>query len=495
MEMRNLKERKMMLMNSKFKSIGFEEIDANVLNRMDFAFIQENNNLTRVKSNNRLIPLKKVINDFQKGKSPSKMLIKEKGSIPFICVENMSSESINIDSVSKYTEELISNLPKIKGEKLLTIVDGSGIGRTNIYTQEIESHYIESLAQIDVNEQILDKNYYLMFTKSPFYKNQVRGFGTFLAVPHLPYDNIKQMRIPLPPIEEQRRTLPLVKEKIARLEEKVKQLEKEKEKNSLQNTINRVFEDFFNIEIKPNHLQTSFMIKDFNDIHDNFGNLSYGYFEKNSYYQKLLYSNTISLKKILKEALLGTDDDGSQEYSEGSYKLITIKNITKFKIKDEFNRFLKNNSRKNTILTEKDKNAIIGPNVRNVGDFALIEPKYCDGSYSFTRNLIKMIPDDSYDYKFLCYYLNSYLIKVQLLMFMNGGDSGYVSLPNFLKIRVPLVNIKEQRILVEKIEKMSDQKKYELEIKTLKNKIASDLNKYILEGYSDDLFELEDSSL
>lgn len=486
-------------MNSQICYIDFDKIDGNSLNRMDNAYIQINQDILDMQSKYPILNMKKIIKEFQKGKTPLKGALVEEGRYPFVSVENINNNFIDKDSISIFTNNIYDNLPVANKGDILIVVDGS-IGKTAVYIENNPCHYIESLAKLVLNEEQMDKEYFILFTKSDLFKKEVKGFGTFLAIPHLPQENIKRMVIPLPPLSEQRRTVPFVKRKIGSLEEKINKLEEEKEKNSLQNIVDRVFEEELGIE-KPKYeidnynklvdINSCMYYKSFNTLTDELDFLLNTYF---SIIKDLLDRYSCVKLEDLLEIPLCMGGSVKKTDKETGYYRIMVKNLSSnnenMKIDDidniSINDYKKSNEKNvlkhGDILFSASGAGCIGNIVINNTDLKAI----IDNHVGILRLQDKKLA------LFIYYYLNSYLGKQQIFRCVTG-TTGQISINmgKMSKILVPNLTQSKRNKIISKIETYKGNKrKANNKINKLQSIIDDDLNKYVLYGYSDDLFQL-----
>ena len=93
--------------------------------------------------------------------------------------------------------------------------------------------------------------------------------------------------------------------------------------------------------------------------------------------------------------------------------------------------------------------------------------------------------------RFLFYYLYSFIGQQQIFRCVTG-TTGQISLsiPRVRKILVPELDSDTQELIINKIESYGNPNELNKRIQFIQSIIDDSLNKYILNGYIDDLFEL-----
>lgn len=325
-----------------------------------------------------------------------------------------------------------------------------------------------------------------------YYLRQICSTG--LGMANWSFNDLANVKIPLPPIEEQRRTLPIVKEKIAGLEEKIKELEKEKEKNSLQNIIDRVFEEELNMVNHKFDKKIIYDYYDFNNMNERLDLRSQIFIK----YVKHDIPYAVKIKKIAKinsQAVI-------RRRTHINGKLIEFKDIVPFAGK---------------ILNYRDVDEKFGSEVTKFkgndimfskmnpqsGNMVLVTPEHDDfyGSAEFWGLVIDKdicIPEYFLFALGLSSITNNYkywLTGAQGSSDNKKGGRARISDKEFFNMNIPLPNKNIQRVIIDKINSLHDKYSniyFDNKIKSINKCIERDLNRYILEGYSDDLFEINE---
>lgn len=135
---------------------------------------------------------------------PSKgSFIKE--GIPFISAGNLSGEELNPNSFNYISEErynLLSN-GKVKENDILFCLRGS-LGKFAV-VKGIERGAIASSLVIIRNNEKITLNFLKHYLGSPLCQREINQFENGAAQPNLSAKDLKSFKIPLPPLEEQKR--------------------------------------------------------------------------------------------------------------------------------------------------------------------------------------------------------------------------------------------------------------------------------------------------
>ena len=87
---------------------------------------------------------------------------------------------------------------------------GATYGKTMFFESEYPSVFASFLIKITPNKEKLINRYYWHFTKTPLYWEQANKLVTTGGQPQFNTPAIKQVKIPIPPIEEQNRIVSIL---------------------------------------------------------------------------------------------------------------------------------------------------------------------------------------------------------------------------------------------------------------------------------------------
>ena len=126
---------------------------------------------------------------------------------PFLSAFNIVNNQLVWENLNFINQQRYDESPEIKLSlhDILIVKDGAGIGKcTRVENMPLgESTVNSSLGVITVSETLHYSYLYYFFLSTPFQDNVIflkNGMG----VPHLTQENLKSVRIPLPPVDEQK---------------------------------------------------------------------------------------------------------------------------------------------------------------------------------------------------------------------------------------------------------------------------------------------------
>jgi len=155
----------------------------------------------------------KKLDDFTTIKSGKRVpkgckLSDEKTPYPYIRVTDFSdNESIDTSDIKYITEEIYLKIKNytITDNDIYISVAGT-IGKTGIIPSELNgANLTENAVKIVFDNEAYDKRYLLNFTNSITFMEQVGLATKTVAMPKLAIKRLKEVNIPLPPLQEQKR--------------------------------------------------------------------------------------------------------------------------------------------------------------------------------------------------------------------------------------------------------------------------------------------------
>lgn len=377
---------------------------------------------------------------------------------------------------------IIANLKTNRGKAAIVTDKEAGCVVSSGYlmikpNDNMDIHYLQAILQCEF---------------SLYYLRQIASTG--LGMANWSYSDLSKIRLKVPDIAEQQRTLPLVQSKIKSIEEKIEKLVIEKEKNSYVHKIDKQLCNLLGIkfpEIK-NFLNSLYSYKIFDEMNPklsidaNMGDLSFLYESK---------FPIMKMSKLVEKGIITDIQDGSHQYSPTDTD-IDDNGINYIQVLDMTPLGLKPIKKK---ITEKfyDKvgQGYLKPNdvllsvIGTVG-ISCIYDKAEKGAVNV--NIMYIRTDTSLiNINYLKYWLNSIFFNYQIMIDKTNMSRDQISLQKLLRSKIIIPDIEIQTDIVKVLDNIVPEEKiYDEKINKLKRLIDTSLNKYILNGYSDDLFTL-----
>lgn len=152
---------------------------------------------------------------------------------PFLSAFNIIQNKISWDELNYITNERYNESPEImlKVGDIVLVKDGAGIGKcAKIDSLPYETATTNgSLAVISATVEKLDYNYLYFYLQSAMFQNYILRIMNGMGVPHLSQEELRKIKIPFPPINEQIRIAKYLEKKRNDIDmailEKIQQLE------------------------------------------------------------------------------------------------------------------------------------------------------------------------------------------------------------------------------------------------------------------------------
>ena len=126
---------------------------------------------------------------------------------PFLSAFNIIQNKISWDELNYITNERYNESPEImlKVGDIVLVKDGAGIGKcAKIDSLPYETATTNgSLAVISATVEKLDYNYLYFYLQSAMFQNYILRIMNGMGVPHLLQEELRKIKIPFPPINEQ----------------------------------------------------------------------------------------------------------------------------------------------------------------------------------------------------------------------------------------------------------------------------------------------------
>ncbi|NEQ86929.1 MAG: restriction endonuclease subunit S, partial [Moorea sp. SIO2I5] len=156
------------------------------------------------------VPLEKLTTLVSSGSTPlggSKVYL-SKGSVMLIRSQNVLMRELNLKEVAYITDEMASKMKRtvVRNNDIILNITGASIGRVACFeSQDVQANVNQHVCIIRSIPNLLYSRYLMHFIAQPSFQARIdstQNGGTRQA---LTFDQIKQFKIPLPPLEEQKR--------------------------------------------------------------------------------------------------------------------------------------------------------------------------------------------------------------------------------------------------------------------------------------------------
>ncbi|MDX2128362.1 MAG: restriction endonuclease subunit S [Chloroherpetonaceae bacterium] len=163
--------------------------------------------LDKILDNKMFIKFSTLIQVITKGETPLwKGESYVDSGIPFLKVQNISSDGI-FGEITFITEELHKKMTRsiLKGGELLYTMAGSIGIATYLPIDFGEANINQAIAKIILKDNLeIDKSFLLYIINSKICKKQAERFLTVSAQPNINFDQIKAIKVPVPPLDKQK---------------------------------------------------------------------------------------------------------------------------------------------------------------------------------------------------------------------------------------------------------------------------------------------------
>jgi len=176
--------------------------------------------------------------------------ISNNGDVPIIRANN-----IKMNKFIENTNEFISydlseklNRSAVYKKCLLMTFIGAGIGEVAIFNKNTRFHLAPNVAKIELFNNFsfnIHEKYILYYLMSEIGQNEIFRFQKATAQPSLSMETIRKVRIPIPPLNEQKRIVEKVDQLMALCDELEKNIEQAKKDSELlmQSVLREAFND------------------------------------------------------------------------------------------------------------------------------------------------------------------------------------------------------------------------------------------------------------
>lgn len=144
---------------------------------------------------------------------------------PFLSAFNIVDNELDWSSLNYITKDRYDESPEIKlsvGDIVL-VKDGAGIGKcARIDSLPLGEATVNSSLAVITPSEILDYRYEYYFLLSPLFMNIINRLRNGMGVPHLTQEAMKEIKIPVPPVDEQRKIADYLDKTIGQLNEVIR---------------------------------------------------------------------------------------------------------------------------------------------------------------------------------------------------------------------------------------------------------------------------------
>ncbi|HFP7736790.1 restriction endonuclease subunit S [Campylobacter lari] len=132
----------------------------------------------------------------------------------------------NIKFINENTYNVLKNY-KIYDDNLYISIAGT-IGKSGIIPKELNGAILtENAVKLEYIQNNISNKFMYFFTLSNIFKTQIQTSTKIVAQPKLAITRLKQIQIPLPPLQEQERIVGILDESFAKIDESIKILEQD----------------------------------------------------------------------------------------------------------------------------------------------------------------------------------------------------------------------------------------------------------------------------
>lgn len=143
--------------------------------------------------------------------------LKDVGDVPVIRAQNVKPCKLNLSNLKYIDMEVSKTLERSSLNKkcLLMTFIGAGIGDVALFDEKRRFHLAPNVAKIELFNNFgnkVDEQYVLYYLLSDFGKKEIFKYLKATAQPNLSMNTIREIYIPIPPYEEQKRIIAKVNE-------------------------------------------------------------------------------------------------------------------------------------------------------------------------------------------------------------------------------------------------------------------------------------------
>lgn len=377
--------------------------------------------------------------DVQGGTQPPKSQFvdeEREGYVRLVQIRDFSS-----DKYKTYIPDT-QKLRKMKEEDILIARYGASIGR--ILTG-LSGAYNVALAKVVYPKGKIDKKFLFWLLKSEHFQIPLMGISRS-AQSGFNKNDLSYFKMPLPPLNEQKRIAEKVECLLSKIDEANQLIEEAKETFELRRAA--ILDKAFRGE-----LSKGLHVKEKNE--NNEDEIEFNH--NNEEFYELPYNwRWVSLESVCETITDG--DHQAPPKSEEGIPFLVISNINKGVLDFQKTRFVPKEYYNKLHAKRKPK---VGDVLYSVtGSYGIPVLVDTDKEFCFQRHIAILKPSEDIRSKYLYYILKSRLVYNQATNYATGTAQLTVPLSGLRKIKIPLPSLNEQNYIVGKIERMFNKQAY-----------------------------------
>lgn len=170
----------------------------------------------------KTVPLEELTERITKGSSPKWQGVEyvETPGVLFVTSENVEENYIDLTK-KKYVEEKFNQKDGksiLQFGDVLTNIVGASIGRTAVFDRFETANINQAVCLIRCRHELLNNSFLSYLLNSPFFLEAMHSGKTNMARANLSLSFFRELKIPLPPLEEQKRVVTVLDEAFAALD-------------------------------------------------------------------------------------------------------------------------------------------------------------------------------------------------------------------------------------------------------------------------------------
>ncbi|SDA56981.1 restriction endonuclease subunit S [Methanobrevibacter millerae] len=151
-----------------------------------------------------VLEFRELISNIVSGKTPKNKEYIENG-VMFLGAGNISEYGLNLDNVDRIDyslhESTLSSSQLKEGDILITMA--GTIGNATIFNQNLDANINQAVAKVEINSELINKEYLVKYLNSKWGKLNFRKFQHEVSQPNINLEEIKKLKIIVPPLDEQ----------------------------------------------------------------------------------------------------------------------------------------------------------------------------------------------------------------------------------------------------------------------------------------------------
>jgi len=457
-------------LNPQIFTIWSDEIEG----RIDpYFFSAEIKNFRNRLSKTKTVKLGEIIEIITKGETPLwRGDNYQNEGVPFLRVQNITSENIkgNIVYISEKVDKRMKRSQLFGGELLYTMAGSIGIA--TIFPESFgRANINQAIAKIILKSEI-NREYIKVILNSDLCKKQAEMALTAVAQPNINFEQIKSIKIPLPPLSIQNQIVFIMSK--AYEEKKRKEKKAEEILNSIDDYVLK------ELKIKMPEIEKEMVFEVWSDEMEK-KRIDAEYWQP--YLEEVERSinngkyRTEKLKKYITKIHYGAST--SNAYVDGGIPLLRILNLKPNNLDLSKAVYLPESFRKELGNAFVKTGDLLISRSGTVGTVVVI-PKEADG-FAFGSFMIKFCLNDEINKEFVSIWLNNKLNKFLTEREKIGAIQGNITIGTIENFKIPIPPLLIQKKISEKIELYYFQaKKLKKEAKEVLENAKEEVEKMIL---------------